>query len=48
MSAKAQALLQKQYAPVGTAAATMLGRALELLQLAAQRGLKVDGLLGHA
>lgn len=46
-SAKAQALLQEQYAPVGTAAATMLGRAVELLQMAARRGLQVDGLSRH-
>lgn len=46
-SAKAQALLQEQYAPVGVAAAAMLGQSVELLQQAAARGLAIDGLLEH-
>lgn len=43
-SAKAQALLQEQYAPVGTAADAMLGEALHLLSQAKQRGLEVQEL----
>ncbi len=46
-SAKAQALLQEQYAPVGVAATTMLSRSTELLQQANGRGLSVEGLLGR-
>lgn len=44
-SAKAQALLQEQYAPVGIAAKTMLGRSVELLQQTSERGLPLDDLL---
>lgn len=46
-SAKAQTLLQEQYAPVGVAAETMLGRAAELLQQTSGRGLSIDGLLAR-
>jgi protein phosphatase len=46
-SAKAQALLQEQYAPVGVAAETMLGRSVELLRQTSGRGLSVDGLLAR-
>lgn len=46
-SAKAQALLQEQYAPVGVAAETMLGRSIDLLQQAQARGLEIDGLLAR-
>lgn len=46
-SAKAQALLQEQYAPVGVAAETMLGRSMELLRQTSGRGLPVDGLLAR-
>lgn len=46
-SAKAQALLQEQYAPVGVAAETMLGRSVELLLQTSGRGLSVDGLLAR-
>ncbi len=46
-SAKAQALLQEQYAPVGVAAETMLGRSVELLRQASGRGLSVDRLLAR-
>lgn len=40
-SAKAQELLQRQYAPVGRAAEVALGEAAAALQLAAARGLEV-------
>lgn len=43
-SAKAQALLQEQYAPVGTAAAAMLTDATALLRQAAARGLELGDL----
>jgi len=46
-SAKAQALLQEQYAPVGVSAETMLGRSVELLRQAGTRGLAIDGLLAR-
>lgn len=44
-SAKAQALVKEQYAPVGAAAAAMLGDAVELLKAASGRGLDVAELL---
>lgn len=44
-SAKAQALLQEQYAPVGAASKAMLGDAVELLKQAEARGLVVEDLL---
>lgn len=44
-SAKAQALLREQYAPVGAAAQAMLGEAVALLGGAQARGLDVDELL---
>src|SRR5207245_1784618 len=44
-SAKAQALLQEQYAPVGTAAEGMLGEAVRLLDQANGRGLDLAGLV---
>lgn len=44
-SAKAQALLKGQYAPVGVAAEAMLGDAVELLNAASGRGLDVAELL---
>ena len=44
-SAKAQALLKEQYAPVGASAAAMLGDAVELLKQAEARGLAVEDLL---
>ncbi|MFN0066495.1 MAG: polynucleotide kinase-phosphatase [Limisphaerales bacterium] len=43
-SAKAQALLREQYAPVGAAAGAMLGEAVELLRQAEARGLDVGEL----
>lgn len=46
-SAKAQALLQEQYAPVGVAAETMLGRSVELLKQTGARGLAVEDLLAR-
>jgi protein phosphatase len=46
-SAKAQALLIEQYAPVGIAAESMLSQAMESLQQAARRGLPVEELLGR-
>lgn len=46
-SAKAQALLKEQYAPVGTAANAMLGDAVELLKQAEIRGLDMEDLLVH-
>ena len=46
-SAKAQALLKEQYAPVGAAAAAMLGDALAALKQAAARGLDVTDLRTH-
>jgi protein phosphatase len=46
-SAKAQALLIEQYAPVGIAAESMHGQAVESLQQAARRGLPVEELLGR-
>lgn len=44
-SAKAQALLKEQYAPVGASANAMLGDAMELLHQAGARGLDMDDLL---
>ncbi len=44
-SAKAQALLKEQYAPVGASAGAMLGDAVELLKQAEARGLPVSDLL---
>jgi protein phosphatase len=44
-SAKAQALLKEQYAPVGVSAGAMLGDAVELLKEAGGRGLDVADLL---
>lgn len=44
-SAKAQALLKEQYAPVGAAANAMLGDAVELLKQAETRGLDTEDLL---
>lgn len=44
-SAKAQALLKEQYAPVGAAAEAMLGEAVALLNQAEARGLTVEDLL---
>lgn len=46
-SAKAQELLQNQYAAVGTAASHALAEATTLLQQAAERGLEVQPLLDH-
>ena len=46
-SAKARALLQEQYAPVGVAAETMLGRSVELLEQTSGRGMSVEALLAH-
>jgi protein phosphatase len=46
-SAKAQALLKEQYAPVGVSAGAMLGDAVELLKVAGGRGLDVAELLTH-
>ncbi len=43
-SAKAQALLNEQYAPVGASADAMLGDAVELLKQAESRGLDVGDL----
>jgi protein phosphatase len=43
-SAKAQALLKEQYAPVGSAAEATLGDAVQLLDQAASRGLEVGDL----
>jgi polynucleotide kinase-phosphatase len=47
-SAKAQALLQEQYAAVGAAAQAALGEVRPLLDLAAGRGLDVSALQGHS
>jgi len=44
-SAKAQALLKEQYAPVGASAEAMLGEAVALLNQAEARGLTVEDLL---
>jgi protein phosphatase len=44
-SAKAQALLKEQYAPVGASASAMLRDATELLKQTAERGLPVEDLL---
>lgn len=44
-SAKAQALVKEQYAPVGASAAAMLGDAVELLKMTEARGLDVAELL---
>jgi protein phosphatase len=44
-SAKAQALLKEQYAPVGASAEAMLGDAVALLNQAEARGLAVEDLL---
>jgi protein phosphatase len=47
-SAKAQALLQQQYAPVGLAAELGLGASVESLKAASARGVPVDSLLSRA
>jgi len=46
-SAKAQALLKEQYAPVGASAGAMLGDAVDLLKQAQSRGLEVSDLLAR-
>jgi protein phosphatase len=46
-SAKAQALLLEQYAPVGVAAQVGLAEAVEVLRHAAQRGIEVGAVLDH-
>lgn len=46
-SAKAQELLQTQYAAVGSAANAVLGEAVAMLELAHQRGAEVGTLLEH-
>ena len=46
-SAKAQALLQQQYAPVGAAASQALSEAVKQLQAGQERGLELNALLGR-